>query len=184
LAVFPAAIGAYAAYLLHAGVDWDWELPGVTLVALVSGVSLLVTGRDKLVHSRSMPFRVGAATVALALSASAFVSVLANVPLGRSREALEGSRWTEAAEQAGVANRWAPWSSEPLRLLGEAELGAGKTADARRAFRSAIDRDPQNWQVWVDLALASRGAEQHRAVQRAFRLNPRSGQVRQLLERS
>jgi O-antigen ligase len=34
----PAAAGpvaVLAAYGLHAGVDWDWELPALTLVALV-----------------------------------------------------------------------------------------------------------------------------------------------------
>ena len=29
----PVAIGGYAAFVLHAGVDWDWELPAVTLTA-------------------------------------------------------------------------------------------------------------------------------------------------------
>jgi hypothetical protein len=32
----PAATAAYAAFLVHAGVDWDWEMPAVTLAALVA----------------------------------------------------------------------------------------------------------------------------------------------------
>ena len=136
----PAALGAYSAYVLHAGVDWDWELPGVTLVALVSGVSLLAAARPERLGSPSRPLRVTAVALVLALSALAFVSVLGNVPLGRSREALDESRWSEAATHARAANRWAPWSSEPLRILGEAKLGAGNTDSARASFRTALEQ--------------------------------------------
>jgi hypothetical protein len=31
----PAALGAYAAFLVHAAIDWDWEMPALTLVAVV-----------------------------------------------------------------------------------------------------------------------------------------------------
>lgn len=30
----PAAAGAYAAFLVHAGLDWDWEMPAVVIAAL------------------------------------------------------------------------------------------------------------------------------------------------------
>ena len=39
------ALAPYAAFLAHAGVDWDWELAGVTLVALLAGAALVVTAR-------------------------------------------------------------------------------------------------------------------------------------------
>jgi hypothetical protein len=181
-AVLPPALGAYAAYVLHAGVDWDWELTGVTLVALISGLCLLAAARPEgVVAVRSLPLRLAAVGLVLVLSTLAFVSVLGNVPLGRSRSALDESRWAEAADQAGLAKRWAPWASEPLRLLGEAQLGAGNPGRARVSFRAALDRDPENWQLWVDLALVSSGAEKRLALERASRLNPRSEQVRQLL---
>ena len=35
------AFGAYVAYLVHAAVDWDWELPAVTVAALAAGAALL-----------------------------------------------------------------------------------------------------------------------------------------------
>jgi O-antigen ligase len=178
--VLPAALGAYSAFVLHAGVDWDWELPGVTLVALISGVSLFAAARPERLGPSSLPLRASAVALVLALSALAFVSVLGNVPLGRSREALDESRWSEAANQARAAHRWAPWSSEPLRLLGESELGTGHSDRARASFRAALDRDPETWQLWVDMALASSGAERRLALARARQLNPHSEQVREL----
>jgi hypothetical protein len=38
---------ASAAYLLHAGLDWDWEMPGVTLVFLALSATALGTAADR-----------------------------------------------------------------------------------------------------------------------------------------
>ena len=43
----PAAAGAYVAYLVHAGVDWDWEMPAVTLAALLCGAAVLAASRPE-----------------------------------------------------------------------------------------------------------------------------------------
>ena len=37
---------AYVAYLVHAGIDWDWEMPAVTLAALGCAAALLVSQRE------------------------------------------------------------------------------------------------------------------------------------------
>ena len=39
------AAAAYVAFLVHAGVDWDWELPAVTLAGLACGSAMLVARR-------------------------------------------------------------------------------------------------------------------------------------------
>jgi O-antigen ligase len=36
-----AAAGAYTAFLVHAGADWDWEMPAVTGAGLLCGAALL-----------------------------------------------------------------------------------------------------------------------------------------------
>src|SRR5207244_5280578 len=38
----PGAFAAYLAYLIHAGGDWDWEMPAVTLLGLFCGAALLL----------------------------------------------------------------------------------------------------------------------------------------------
>ena len=58
--VVPAAAGAYVAFCLHAGLDWDWELPAVTVTGLLCGCALLVAdGRKK---SAPAPSTQGTAT--------------------------------------------------------------------------------------------------------------------------
>jgi hypothetical protein len=39
------AAGAYVAFLVHTGLDWDWEMPAVTLTGLLCGVALLASAR-------------------------------------------------------------------------------------------------------------------------------------------
>jgi O-antigen ligase len=41
-AVVAALAGAYVAFLVHAAVDWDWELPAVTLTGFLCGAAALV----------------------------------------------------------------------------------------------------------------------------------------------
>jgi hypothetical protein len=43
--IVAAAAGAYVAFVVHAAVDWDWELPAVTLTGLVCGGAVLLGTR-------------------------------------------------------------------------------------------------------------------------------------------
>jgi O-antigen ligase len=48
------AVAAYATFLLHAGIDWDWTMPAVAVAALALGAAVVAGGRpvlDKLVSS-------------------------------------------------------------------------------------------------------------------------------------
>jgi hypothetical protein len=46
------ATGAYVAFLVHAAVDWDWEMPAVTIAGLGCGATLIVAAR----HRSTRPF--------------------------------------------------------------------------------------------------------------------------------
>ena len=43
----PGAAAALAAFALHAGIDWDWELPALTLVALALAARLIAAGEPR-----------------------------------------------------------------------------------------------------------------------------------------
>jgi O-antigen ligase len=65
-----AAAGGYVAYLVHTGVDWDWELPAVTLVGLVCGGALLLATRGdarRAMSSRARTVLLGTVLVLLAV---------------------------------------------------------------------------------------------------------------------
>jgi len=176
----PAAVGAYAAYLVHAGVDWDWEVPAVTVPAIFCAAFLLARGRPD-----EPPWLTGrrrAITLALLapLAAVAFVGYVGNRAAAASIAATEAGDPARGAAEAKRAISWAPWSEEAWQLRGEAELELGDAAAARRSLARSLDRNPESWSAWFDLAVASVGRERELALDRAKLLNPRSPEVDQL----
>jgi hypothetical protein len=177
----PVAFAAYVAFLAHSAVDWDWQLTGVGAAGLLCGVALVASvGPDVPQLSLGLRGRVVAAVVTFALVAFAFASVMANVPLNSAQGAADSGNWAASASAARKASGWAPWSSQPWRLLGEAQLAQGQIAAARKSFRTAVAKDPGDWELWLDLGIAGAGAEQRRALATAIRLNPRDPSIRGL----
>jgi hypothetical protein len=167
-----AAFAAYVAYLVHAGVDWDWEMTAVTITALFCGVALLVAARRGDVEPLSRLVRIALVTAALALAAGAFVGAIGNEEVAAARDAVGAGKWTEAESHARKAMPWMPWSSDPWQFAGEAQLARGELAPARATLRTAIGKDPNDWELWLDLALASKGPARRDAAAHALRLNP------------
>jgi O-Antigen ligase len=172
----PAAAGAYVAYLVHTGVDWDWELPAVTLAGLLCGASILLAMRRwRTAKPLSPSARFAVATIAVATAGFATIGLLGNAALSRSATARREGRFAPAAADARRARSLMPWSPAPWEALGETQLAAGLAADARRSFRKAISIDDRDWQLWYGLAGASTGAARRNALRRAVALYPRSG---------
>jgi O-Antigen ligase len=167
-----AALVAYVALLAHAALDWDWELPAVTLCTLLLGVALVRLGEDgratELTRGRRAVVGAGAAS----LAAAALVIHAGNVATAQAHEALDRGDAAAARRHAERARRFTPWSAEPLRLLGEADLAAGRLRDARSLLRRSLGRDDRAWESWLALAIASDGEQRVAALRRARALDP------------
>jgi hypothetical protein len=177
----PVAFGAYAAYLVHAAIDWDWQLPALTLAALACGAACIAAARAPGAgHPIPRGLRVGTVAVTVPLLAFVFVMQLGNKAVAGSDRAATRDDARAAAADARRARRWLPWSAEPRRLLGEAQLAQGNVEEARRSFREALDRDDADWSSWLDLALSTSGSERSHALAEAGRLNPKSPEIESL----
>jgi hypothetical protein len=176
------AFGAVVAYLVHAGVDWDWEIPAVTTAALTCGASLLVLGRREEGSGAGWPLRAAGIALTIVLGAAAVVGLVANGAIAASISELRSGDYGRAEQEALRASRWAPWSAEPWRVLGEVRLRSGERVRARAALRTAVERDPRNWVLWAELASASEGLAQRDAFLHALALNPRWWTPSQLRE--
>jgi hypothetical protein len=71
--VVATAAAGYVAYLVHAAVDWDWELPAVTLCGLLCGCSLLVATRSRDAPEIRLPQRLLLLVSALGLAVLALI---------------------------------------------------------------------------------------------------------------
>ncbi len=172
----PLAAGAYIAYLVHAGVDWDWELPAVTLAGLLCGASIMLFGRRWTPpRPLSFPTRLLGAVAAVAAALFAAIALLGNSALSRSETAREQGKPARAAVDARRARSLMPWSPRPWEALGRAQVAAGLLPQARLSFRKAISMDRGDWRLWYDLASATTGPAEHRALQHAVILFPQSG---------
>ncbi len=178
----PAIIGSYAAFLLHNGVDWDWELSAVALTGLLVGSLLLVARREGPVRRIAVSTRSVAALGMLAAAAFALVAAIGNGALAGAETANQQHRYASAEANARLAHRWMPWSPKPLLALGESQLQRGDPAAATASLRQAISIDGRDWQAWLDLAASAQGPTRARAIARARSLYPRSPEIVEFLD--
>jgi len=107
----------------------------------------------------------------------AFFGLKANLALAAAQDATGNAKFARAMSDARSARFWAPWSSDPWELLGEAQLAVGQRAAARASIRDAIGRDDASWELWLDLAVASDGAQRRIAFARATQLDPLGDEI-------
>jgi len=170
----PEVGGAYAAFVVHAGIDWDWELAAVTVAGLACACALLLAARASPLDL-SRRARAAGAFAALPVAAFSVVGLVGAAAAARGIDAVAERRWADAEEAAARVTRWAPWSDEGWRLTGEVRRGEGRIADARESFLRAIEKDPGDPQLWVALARVSRGSLRSEAVTEALERNPLGG---------
>jgi hypothetical protein len=164
------AAAALAAFAVHSIVDWDWQLAGVTVPALLCGVALLAAVDGRPVRMRfATPVALGA--VGILLAAAIWVT-LGRVELAKISSDAHSDRLGAAESAARRASTLEPWSSEGWTRLGSAAVGAGDVRLADSAYTKALARDRSNWQLWVAVAQVSTGAAVSQALTRAHELNP------------
>jgi hypothetical protein len=176
----PTAAAALTAYAIHAAADWDWELTGVTLAAIILAATCVLAGRELghplgTVLGKTQQHTVTALLLLLLLVA--LVGTLGNIAADKSAAALRAHDWQPAERYAHRAVRWSPWSATGWQDLGEAQLALHQLGPARTSLRTALAKDPRNWMLWLDLAAASRGRARRAAFEQAHTLNPRGSDV-------
>jgi len=168
-----AAAGAYVAFLLHAGLDWDWQMPAVSVAGLICGWCVLAARRQERATSPRFSRSVDVAfacSALLALGAGA-ASIGNHAAASAARSERIGDTAT-AIRLARIAIAWQPWSSEPHRLLGLAYLDGGANRAARREFERAVALDPTDVAAWLGLVRTGDPAERARALRALARRDP------------
>jgi len=171
IAAFLAAGGAL---LLHAAVDWDWELP-VLFVWYFAAAGIVLAAREPRspVEPGRMTRLLGGLACLVVLLTPAFV-VASQGPLDRSVTAFSRGDCRAAVDAALDSLDVLRVRPEPYEILGYCDVRAGQRALAVRAMRSAQRRDPGNWQYAYGLAIvqALNGEDPRAAAGLARRLNP------------
>ena len=193
-AVAAALVATVIAYGVHALYDWDWDIPGITIPALVvAGVLAGRGGRD-----RATPRTWGAATrllglasVCALLAAVALSGVIPSVAAGEASAALVDASGSspgglpDAQASALAASRLDPLSDAGLLAAATIGLHRGQLEQPQRYLFEAITRDPEDVQAWTDLASLEFSVGDYAsglsAAERAVQLDPRATSSRRLL---
>lgn len=201
----PLLAGGFA-WVAHGLYDWDWDIPGATLPAIVMlGLLAAAPGATSRARSREVfadpeargsGRRYGAA--ALATLVGCLVIASAVLPSWSSSKA-RGAQASisddasedavrRAAADAALAARLDPLAVRPLYVEAAIAQRRGRLLDARKFLLEAVDREPYDAEAWAKLAsvavlLADRPGFD-RAARRALRLDPNNPSLAQLAGRA
>ena len=161
------------AWAVHAWLDWDWNIPGATLPALV--LAGVLAARPLEVESPSLAAASGArspagaavpsrpargavlawgALLACVVALSAYLPVMARERTNDAFAAAERGRprdLVEAAKQAEIAKRLNPLSDEPVLAAASFAERRGRLHEASELLGEAVAREPESVPVWTAL---------------------------------
>jgi hypothetical protein len=170
----PIAAAGYVAWLVHVAYDWDWELPGVTIAMVLCAGALLVAARRQGAVAPGSATRWGLFATASVLGVAALLGLIGNRALARGVAAIHAKDNGAALAATEDARRWAPWSSAPWAQLALVREFQNNLAGSQAAYKKAVAKDPNNWELWLALASVSRGAERTHALVRLSVLSPQT----------
>jgi hypothetical protein len=184
--------------IVSAAIDWTWELSAcfglvVLAAALLTGPATLgkqpalgaVTQavddrRGRTSRTRPARFGLGVATLLVGWAAiwAGGTVFLTEVRLANSRSAASAGDLSSAVQDARDASTLQPWAAGPRLQLALVEELNGDLRAANRDLGKAIQRAPDDWQLWfVRARLEVKSGDvsgARRALARARRLNPRA----------
>ncbi|HVA18750.1 MAG TPA: O-antigen ligase family protein [Solirubrobacteraceae bacterium] len=175
--LYGALLACGVVWALRAGVDWDWEMPVVTLIFFaVAGAALnprkeSASGRGWVPGYRC---RLILGLLCLASVALGVLIISSQVRLGDAEHALYASNCTKAAPAARSSIGWLDVRPEPYEILGFCDLQRGLPRQGVSAMRQAVHHDPGSWETYYTLAIAqaASGIDPRAAATRALRMNP------------
>ncbi len=168
-----ALLAATTAWAVHSLVDWDWEIPAVTIPALVAVAVAAAPSPvgDPPPARRPAPIllAVASALAAVLLVASAALPSLAETKRVESlRDAGSGS-FGAAASDADLAHKLDPLSVEPLFTEASIARSRGDDAEAASLLAEATRLQPDNFETWQRLASLEAALGDYAGAARAIR---------------
>jgi O-antigen ligase/polysaccharide polymerase Wzy-like membrane protein/tetratricopeptide repeat protein len=160
--VAAALAGAAVAWLVHGFYDWDWDIPGVTMPALVFLGLLCARGSGAAWTPRSLGPGARVALLSASVLALGTVAVSAILP-SWARSETDGAlasvargdspaRLERAQADADFASRLDTLAVEPLLAAASLAERRGRSDQARSYLVDAVRRQPESVQAWLALA--------------------------------
>jgi hypothetical protein len=179
---YAAFIAGGGALLLHAGIDWDWEMPALFMWFFGASGVVLARRRGGSEASPARLTRLVAGLACLGLAVTPVFVLRSQDALDRSIHALRRGDCKTAVDGALDSIDAISARAEPFEVIGYCDARFRRNDLAIRAMRSARTRDPDGWEYAYGLAVtqALAGQDPSAAVADARRLNPMEPMARDL----
>ncbi|HWI21243.1 MAG TPA: O-antigen ligase family protein [Baekduia sp.] len=183
-ALYAVIFSAAIAWMLHAGVDWDWEMPAVTLWLLALGGLALARPQTQVAAPRFAHSGLAAAIGVVVIAACVAPGLVAasQTRLNDATEAFASGDCAQATRFAEdsidvLGTRSPPWQVKAL-----CEIRARDYRHAQASLQAGLAKDPDNWQLHGALAAvkAAKGQDARAEAATALHLNPGDPDVRAL----
>jgi hypothetical protein len=184
--LYAAIFAVVLAWAVHQALDWDWQMPALTIVIFMLAGLALARPRDGRFGLRGLP--ASRPVVALGW----LVLAVAPLLIGTSYARLENAGRALAQGQCTAAKRDALSSlslsakrPQAYAIVGVCDLSQGFAPAAVTAMAKATEYEPQSWEDWYWLAVAraAAGQDPHTAARKALQLNPLEGLLKNAVRR-
>jgi len=183
--IYGALLAVGVVWALRAGVDWDWEMPVVTLGFFACAGAALSPRKG------SGPGWVPGYNSRMILGLLCLVTLVTPVLIIGSQARLEdaehalyASDCAKASSSALSSIGWLDVRPEPYEILGFCDIKRGLPRLGVAAMQQAVRRDPGSWETYYTLAIAqgAAGIDPRPAAERALRMNPLEPLTRQAVK--
>jgi O-antigen ligase len=177
--VYAAAFALSLTWAAHAGVDWDWEMPAVTLwMFALAGLGLSSPVRSGgRVGASLEPGRLARIVAAICIGVLAVTPTAISISQSRLERAIAAFRSDDCAsaiDEALGSLDALKVRPEPYEVIGYCDARLGENRLAMLAMDNAVSRDPDSWETHYGLAIvrAAAGLDPLPQLYRAKQLNP------------
>jgi hypothetical protein len=173
--LYGALLAAGVVWALHAGVDWDWEMPVVTLgFFAVAGAALSPRKGSGPGWVPRYNSRMILGLLCLITLVTPVLIIGSQSRLDDAEHALYASNCAKASSSSLSSIGWLDVRPEAYEILGFCDIDRGLPRRAVAAMERAVHYDPGSWETYYALALAqgAAGIDPRPAAARALRMDP------------
>jgi hypothetical protein len=185
--LFVVLLAAGAVWAVHAGVDWDWQMPATTVWLFALGGAALSRPlrRRRRRHHNDLKLalpRIAGVVICLLLALLPARLALSDVDLNEAIDDVARGDCVSARAAAARAIDEVSQRPTPYQVIAFCDLREGRYDHAVAEAALALRHDPDNWELHYTLAIARAGAglDPRPAARRATALNPLEERIQKL----
>jgi hypothetical protein len=185
--LWSAVLAVVVMWMIHAGIDWDWEMPAVTLpvIALLAAACARDVPRagGRFARARLPRLLIGLALLLVALTP---VRVAASQhSFDQALEAFRVGNCATTIDRSLDAQSVFGSRTDVYELIGYCDVRLGRPDLAERMLSAAVQREPRSWELYYGLALVrgAAGRDPRPSLRKALERNPREEIVRDAARR-